>query len=131
EALEDEADLLAPQRRQLLGVERGDIHAVAEVAAGTRGIKAADQVHQRRLARPRRPHYRHERAVLDAQGDVLQRNHFGLGAGGVDLAQGAGLDDRHGCAHRAARSPVMSWSPACSAPEISVAVPSVAPTRTI
>src|SRR5690606_33889659 len=72
----------------------------------------------------------HEGAALDAQVDVLQRDHLGLGAGRVHLAKAARLDDRGRRAHRAARSPVMRRSPARTSPEISVAVPSLAPTRT-
>src|SRR5690606_16451672 len=98
-------------------------------AAG--GVEAADEVHERGLAGTRRPHDGDEGAVLDAQIHVAERHHLGFGSGGVDLAQAAGLDDRHGPAHRAARSPVISRSPPASPPETSVAVPSVAPTRTI
>src|SRR5690606_35950804 len=104
--------------------------AVAEVGAGPGGVEAAQQVHQRGLAGARRPHDGHEGAALDAQVDVLQRDHLGLGAGRVHLAEAARLDDRGRRAHRAARSPVMRRSPARTSPEISVAVPSLAPTRT-
>src|SRR6185295_11285925 len=41
EALEDEADALAAQPRQLRLVERGDIDAVEPVGAGGRAIKTA------------------------------------------------------------------------------------------
>src|SRR5690606_17379532 len=112
-------------------IERGDIDAIAVVAALARGVEAADEVHQRRLARTRGSHDGDEGAVLDAQVDILQRHHLGLGAGGIDLAERACLDDRGGGIHRAARSPVISRSPAWRSPDTSVAVPSVAPTRTI
>src|SRR5690606_7961825 len=118
------------------GVERGDIDAVARVAAAAGRVEAADQVHQRRLARTRRPHDRHEVAARDAQVDALERDHLGLRAGRVDLAQPARLDHRwprgrRVRAHDRGRSPVITTSPALMLPDTSVVLPSLAPMRTI
>src|SRR5690606_18747617 len=106
------------------------------VAAVAGGVEATDQVHQRGLARARRPHDRDEVATRDAQVDALERHHFGLGAGRVDLAEAAGFDHRGprgGCVrvHDRGRSPVITTSPASRLPETSVVVPSLAPMRTI
>ena len=67
EGLEDEPDLLVPDPGQLVVVHLADLLAVQQVAALARRVEAADQVHQRGLARPRRPHDGHVLAALDAQ----------------------------------------------------------------
>ena len=57
------------------------------VAALARRVEAADQVHQRRLARARRTHDGDVFVVLDAQADAAQRVHLLLGAHVVRLPQ--------------------------------------------
>ena len=98
EALEHEADLLAAQDRQLFGVQRGHVDAVAQVAAVGGRVQAADQVHQRGLARAGRPHDGDEVAAIHAHVHAFQRDDFRLGARGIDLAQRVRLDDRHAVA---------------------------------
>src|SRR5439155_11741092 len=55
EGLEDEADLLVADLGEGVVVERLDLAAVQDVAAAGRRVEAADEVHERRLPRPRRP----------------------------------------------------------------------------
>jgi hypothetical protein len=143
EALEDEADLVQAQARAAFGVERSHVDASARVRALARRIQATEQVHQRRLARTRRPHDRDELAAPDAQVDIAQCNHFGLAAFRVDLAECAGFDHRpvacgvaeegfHCVVFCSARcAPTMTASPAAMSPETSVFEPSDTPTRTI
>ena len=140
EALEHEADLVAAQDRAFFGVQRRDIHAVAQVGAGGRRVETADEIHQRRFAGTGRPHDRDEFAVFDLQVHALERGHFGFGAGGIDLAQyprfdhgmrGAGARD---CIHlpgSAVCTPTITCWPALMSPVISVLLPSDAPTRTM
>ncbi len=49
-ALEDKAEMLAPQRRQRIVIQRGNRPAGNAVFAGARLIQAAENVHQRRFA---------------------------------------------------------------------------------
>ena len=84
EGLEDEPDLLVPDAGQVVVVHRRDFLAVEQVAALRRRVEAADQVHQRGLARPRRPHDRDVLAPLDVDREAAQRvdllvaHHVGL-----------------------------------------------------
>src|SRR3546814_4546168 len=108
--------------------------ALPILAAAAGGVQAADQVHQRRLAGAGRPHDGDEITTADAQFRALERDHLGLRAGRVDLAQAAGPDHRHRVnrrRHCCLRSPVTTRSPASMSPETSVLVPSPAPMRTI
>ena len=73
EALEHEAELLEPDRRELVVAERRDVVAVEEVPARRRTVEAAQQVHQRRLAGSRRPHDRDVLAGRDGEADAAQR----------------------------------------------------------
>ena len=52
ERLEDEADLLIPDARQLVVIHLAHLLAVEQVASFCWSVEAADQVHQRRFARP-------------------------------------------------------------------------------
>src|SRR5690606_24403801 len=133
EALEHEADLVAAQCGQFLGIEQGHVDAVALVAAAAGRVEATDEVHQRRLARSGWPHDGHEIATRDLQVDAAQGHDLGRRARRVDLAEPAGEDHRRGArgGHCAARSPTIATSPSSTGPEISVAVPSLAPMRTI
>ena len=65
EVLEDEAELLVADDRQLLPRPRGDLKSVQHVAAARRRVQAAEDVQHRRLARPRRAHDRDELALVD------------------------------------------------------------------
>ena len=65
ERLKDEPDLLVPDARQLVVVHARHFLAVQEVAALARRVEAPDQIHQRRLARTRRPHDGDVFAALD------------------------------------------------------------------
>ncbi|MPL92315.1 hypothetical protein SDC9_38413 [bioreactor metagenome] len=71
-ALEDEAEMLAPQPGERVGVEHADILAGKAVAAGTRPVETAQNVHQRRLARARGADDRDELARPDIEIDVAQ-----------------------------------------------------------
>ena len=53
EELEDEADVLATEQRELLAVHAPDLLAVEHDRAAGRGVDAADEVQQRGLARAR------------------------------------------------------------------------------
>ena len=56
ERLEHEADVLAPQARQLAVLHVRDVHAGDRDGARAGRVEAGEQVHQRRLARARRAH---------------------------------------------------------------------------
>ena len=99
EALEDEADLGVADLGPLVAVEPRDVDAVEPVAARGRPVEAADDVHQRRLARAGRAHDGHELAARDRQADPLERGDLDL-AHVVDLGQVVDLDDRSGCPWR-------------------------------
>ena len=86
EALEHEADLPVPDQRQLVLRHPRDVLAVEEVLAAGRPIEAAEDVHQRGLAGPRRAGDGHELARLDVHVGAAQR-------ADDDLADGVGLDE--------------------------------------
>ncbi len=55
-ALEDEAEGIAAQFRQLIAVEIGGVAAAEQIGAGCRLVEAAEDVHQASICRsPRRP----------------------------------------------------------------------------
>ncbi len=76
EALEDEAEALAADAGELRLLEPGDVDAVEEVAPAGRPVEAAEDRHQRRLARSRGAHDGDELAALDRQADAPQRLHL-------------------------------------------------------
>ena len=84
ERLEDEPDLLVPDPRQLVVVHLAHLLVVQQVAALRRRVEAADEVHERRLARPGRAHDRDVFAALDGDGhapegmDLLRAHLVGL-----------------------------------------------------
>ena len=97
ELLEDEADEDVAHVRELVLVEGLHVVAGQPEDAGRRHVEAAEDVHERRLARARRPGDGDELVLLDAQRDVAQGDDLG-GAGAVDLAHVDQLDDRRsGC----------------------------------
>ena len=78
EELEDEADVLAPELRQLGVAELGDGRPVdLDVALGGT-VEAGEDVHEGRLAGARGPHDGGELAALDVQRDAAQRSHRGV-----------------------------------------------------
>ena len=79
--------------RQPVVVEILDRRSVEDVAAGRRPIEAADDVHQRGLARARRPDDRQELAALDDEVDAVQRPDVDP-AGLVDPADPGEGDER-------------------------------------
>ena len=78
EALEDESDAPAPNRRQLRLSQRGDIDAFEQVDAAGRAIEASNDVHQSRFAGTGGAHNRHELAALDSNADAAQRAHLDI-----------------------------------------------------
>jgi len=92
EGLEDEADLLVADAGQFVVAQVAHQVAVDEVIAFGGRVQAADQVHQRRLARSRRPHDGDILAALDLEvhaGDGMNL----LVAHDVRLPQVVGADD--------------------------------------
>ena len=95
ERLEHEADLFVADPRQLVVVHLADLFAVQQVRALARRVEAADEIHERRLARPGRPHDGDVLAALDgnrhaAQGVNLLRAHH------VGFPQIDGFNECHG-----------------------------------
>src|SRR5207248_6516997 len=84
--LEDEPDLAVADHRPLVGAHRLDRLAVEPVASRGRPVQAAQDVHQRGLARAGDAHERHQLPALDGQGHPLEHRD-------VDLAQVVGLVD--------------------------------------
>ena len=88
EALKHEAELVAPQAGERAVVEPRELDAVDGDRAGGRAVQAGEQVHERRLARARRPHDGREAALREVDGHVDE----GMD-GGVALAEGAAQVD--------------------------------------
>ena len=73
ECLEHESDLVIPDARQLSFVHCGYRQAIQPVVAATCRIEAANDVHERRLAGPGRPHDRKIVAPLYRQVHIAER----------------------------------------------------------
>ena len=73
ERLEDEADVLAAQARELAVVHARDVLAGDVDRARAGRVEAGEQVHQRRLARARRAHDGGELAGREVERDAAQR----------------------------------------------------------
>ena len=74
--LEDEADVLAPEVRELLVAPLGQgVIEVVHLARGGR-VEPAEQVEERRLAAPRRDQQHHELARVELQRHLAQRDHL-------------------------------------------------------
>ena len=73
EALEDEPDLLVPDARHLVVVEAAHVLPVEQVGAALERVEQARDVQERRLARARGTHHRHELAVPHVQREVGER----------------------------------------------------------
>src|SRR5262249_55485104 len=80
-------------QRQLPVGQLADVDPVQQVRAGGGDVEAADDVHQRRLARAGRAHDGHVVAAIEAQRDPAQGVHGGL-AFAIHLAHVADLEDR-------------------------------------
>src|SRR5262249_4323183 len=76
---------VAAERGELVCAEVRHVIAAHPVAAARRPVEAADDVHQRRLARPGLAHDGHELAGTDLQRDIVERPDLG-GAVVVALA---------------------------------------------
>ena len=109
--LEDEAELVAPERREPLVVEVGQLLAGDDDRAGRRAVESGEQVHQRGLAGPGGPHDRGELAGGELEADAPQRVDRGLPlpVGAVQLCGG---DDRsgHGSRGHAESIVVHAWA---------------------
>src|SRR5262249_47565991 len=128
EALEDEAEIVAAQQRELVACHAADFHAAEEVLPAGRRIETAQEVHRGGLARARKAHHRNAPAVMDIEIDAAQRHDFGF-AGAVDLRYGPKGDEGLGC-HGCPLISVTASSPALRSPErATVWRPSVAPVR--
>ena len=92
ERLKNEPDLLIADPRQFIVGHIADQVAVEIVLALRRRIQAADQIHQRRLARPGRTHDRDIFAALDLDVDARDRVDL-LVAHDVGLPEIVGADD--------------------------------------
>ena len=79
--------------RKRVVVEQRDLLPVQEVATGARAIQAADQVHERGLARAGRADDGDVLTWLDAERDVAKRVHGGVAHLKIAL-QLAGIDHR-------------------------------------
>ena len=77
EALEDVADVPAPQVRAAAGVERRQVLPVDEHPARARLLERPGQVQQRGLPAAGRPHHRDELTGRDRQRDARHRAHLG------------------------------------------------------
>ncbi len=73
EELEDEADVLAPELRQVVVAERRDLGSGDRHGAARRLVEPGEGVHERRLARAGRAHDGDELARLDVERDAAQR----------------------------------------------------------
>ena len=72
EALEDEAQFRGPHQGPLVGRKAAHLLAVEPELAGTGPVEAAQNVHERGLARPGCPHQSYHLALGDGKGYTLQ-----------------------------------------------------------
>ena len=89
--LEHDADAVAPQIGQAIGIQAAQVHAIHTDLPSRRPLKARQQEQQRGFARARRPSNRHAAALCDAQRNVAQDVHGAL-ADAVVHGQAIGLD---------------------------------------
>ena len=86
--LEDEAHPLPPQQRQFGVRERSQLDVAEKDLAGGELVEAGQAVHERGLARPRRPHDGGEASLGKPHGHLVEGAHGGVGRavdlGGVD-----------------------------------------------
>ena len=95
EALEHEPEPRRPQLGQLIVVQRGDVHTLEAIRPRGRRVQTAQQVHEGRLARTRRPHDAEELTPLDLQRYAFER--MGVARSGlIDPMHVLHVDDRDG-----------------------------------
>ncbi len=89
EALKDEAQLRCPHQGPLVGRKAAHLLAVEPELAGTRPVETAQNVHERGLARPGRPHQSYHLALGNGKGYTLQYGyvHFTKVVGFGDVLQ--------------------------------------------
>src|SRR5205814_7264605 len=92
--LEDEADVLVADGRELVIVELADLLAGERVGARVGDVEAAQDVHQRRLTRTRGAHERDELAGIDLEVGALKRLDDVVLAHPVGLRDPTQTDDR-------------------------------------
>ena len=96
-ALEDEAEMLAPQLGELVGRELADVAAREGIGPFARRIEAADQVHQRRLAGARLADDGDHLARPDVEIDMVE--HRDAFAAGREPAGDAAQGNQRGVGH--------------------------------
>ena len=84
--LKHEADVLAAKRGEVAVGERGKLDVAEEHPPRRRGVDAAENVEQGRLAAARRPEQHDDLALEDRQVDAAQRLDLGF-AGAIDLGE--------------------------------------------
>jgi hypothetical protein len=72
ERLEDDADLVVADTRQLRLAQLGDVHAVNDDLPRCRGVQPGDDAQQRRFARSGRPRERDPRAAQHVERDAVE-----------------------------------------------------------
>jgi hypothetical protein len=72
ESLKNEAEFAKPDVCQRVIVELRNIDAIERIRAARRSVEAADEIHQRRFARARRPHDRDVLALHCGQRDAAK-----------------------------------------------------------
>src|SRR5579862_1106144 len=72
ETLENETDLLIPNCRQFVFVERGDLCAVDLIGPAVGNVQTADEVHHCRLSRAGWAHDRNKLPDVDIQTHAIQ-----------------------------------------------------------
>jgi hypothetical protein len=140
-ALKHEPERLTAQPSQFVGREHGDVLAGEPILPGCGPIQAAQDVHERGLARARGAHEGHKLAGGNGQRNAAQHFHGRAAVlsaiGFADIAQ---FDQRRvaGCRHhwnlpaatRSRRMPVTSLSPGCNPESTSACNRSCTPVRT-
>jgi hypothetical protein len=94
EALENKAEPFAADAGEVRFAQRRDIDALQEIMAAGRQVEAAENIHERRLARARRAHDGDELAGLDGQADAAERFDLDIAE---DESAGYILDLMTGC----------------------------------
>src|SRR5438128_483020 len=118
--LKDEADVLVADPSELVVGHLPDVLAREHIGAAVGDVEAAEDVHERRLPRPRRAHDRDELGRTDIEIDPAQRVHRDLPPDAVRLGDAAKLDDA--LVHRPTITPGPPPKPPPPAPGRAVAV---------
>src|SRR2546422_127847 len=118
--LKDESDVLVADPSELVVGQLPDVLAREHIGAAVGDVEAAEDVHERRLPRPRRAHDRDELGRMDVEVDAAQRVHRDLPPDAVRLGDAAELDDA--LDHRPTITPGPPPKPPPPAPGRAVAV---------